>query len=141
MFLVTPGRIEEIPGLIGEPTIPASCCASRFRSRAARGAEGRARTPPAPSGSGIATHHLFSGKSATACSCGWMTLDEKASPRPTATCLSSQSPQEVEGEGVMKDCSHSDLPSDNNYAGSAERRLPPRTGRGSRRAARGGENR
>ena len=99
-FLVTPGAIEEIAGLVGEPTKPADLLRLALERAAGRNAERLDQT--GTERVGIVTHHLFSGKH-RGVFLRLDTIDEKAVIRGFRD-LRKQAPQEeIEGEGVIKE--------------------------------------
>lgn len=100
VFLVTPGAMEEILGLIGETINPAQV----MRAALERAAD-RQRTFADATGAerlGIATHHVFSAKTAGVF-LRLETLDEKAITRGYREVLKQPEPQATEGEGVLKE--------------------------------------
>ena len=100
VFLVTPGAIEEIAGLICEPLKPADLMRLSLERAAGRNPDllGQAETERL----GIVTHHLFSGKH-RGVFLRLDTIDEKAVVKGFRD-LRKQAPQEeIEGEGVMKE--------------------------------------
>jgi excinuclease UvrABC nuclease subunit len=100
VFLVTPGRIEEIAGLIAEPDKAAELLRVAFELAVGRQAEkvdlaGAERI-------GIVSHHLFSAKN-RGVFLRLDAVDEKAVAKAYRE-LRKQTPQEeTEGEGVMKE--------------------------------------
>ena len=100
VFLITPGAIEEIAGLTGEPVKPADLMRLALEQAAGRNAE---RLEQAEAERlGIVTHHLFSGKH-RGVFLRLDTIDEKAIVKGFRE-LRKQTPQEeIDGEGVMKE--------------------------------------
>ena len=100
VFLVTPGRIEEIAGLIGEPAKISELLRLAFELAVARRDEKLG--PAGAERIGIVSHHLFSAKNRGV----FLRLDgvdEKAVAKAYRE-LRKQAPQEeTEGEGVMKE--------------------------------------
>ena len=100
VYLLTPGVVEEIAGLISEPHKPADIIRLALE-RAAGRQEGQVEQAGAER-VGIVAHHLFSGKHRGV----FLRLDlvdEKAVVKGFRD-LRKQSPQEeIEGEGVMKE--------------------------------------
>jgi hypothetical protein len=101
VFLITPAGIEEIVGLAGDTIVPGQIL---------RVALERAAEPPKTvqdmTGAervGIATHHLFSGQSGGGAFLRLESADEKAIAKAYRELLKQPEPQEVEGEGVMKE--------------------------------------
>jgi excinuclease UvrABC nuclease subunit len=100
VFLVTPGAIEEIAGLIREPVKPADLMRLALERAAGRNPDrlDQAETERL----GIVSHHLFSGKH-RGVFLRLDTIDEKAIAKGFRE-LRKQAPQEeIEGEGVMKE--------------------------------------
>ena len=101
MFLITPGAIEEILGLTTETINPGQVLRVALERAAERGTF-IAVDPTGAERLGIATHHLFSGKS------GGLflpleTADEKSIAKAYRDLQKQPEPQPVEGEGVMKE--------------------------------------
>jgi hypothetical protein len=100
IFLITPGRVEEIAGLVAEPTKPAELLRLALELTADRQAEkvdavGAERV-------GVVAHHLFSGKN-RGVFLRLDSIDEKAIAKGYRE-LKKQAPQEeIEGEGVVKE--------------------------------------
>ncbi len=100
VFLVTPGRVEEIAGLIAEPARPADLLRLAFELAAGRQAEKLDAT--GAERVGIVSHHLFSARN-RGVFLRLDTIDEKAVAKAYRE-LRKQAPQEeAEGEGVMKE--------------------------------------
>jgi len=100
VFVITPGAIEEIAGLISDPAKPADLLRLALESAAGKNAErlDQAQTERM----GIVTHHLFSGKH-RGVFLRLDTADEKAVVKGFRE-LQKQVPQEqTEGEGVLKE--------------------------------------
>jgi excinuclease UvrABC nuclease subunit len=100
VFLVTPGGIEEILGLVGETIHPGQV----LRVALERAAERETGVPDATAAErlGVAAHHLFYGKSGGTF-LGLETLDEKALARAHREIQKQPEPQETESEGVIKE--------------------------------------
>lgn len=99
-FLITPGAIEEIAGLIAEPTKPIVLLRLALERAAGQNADLLDQTQAERVG--IVTHHLFSGKH-RGVFLRLDTIDEKSVVKAFRE-LRKQAPQEeVEGEGVMKE--------------------------------------
>jgi excinuclease UvrABC nuclease subunit len=100
VFLITPGQIEEITGLISEPANPADLLRLAFERAAGRQAERLEQT--GTERVGIVSHHLFSGKH-RGVFLRLGTIDEKAVAKAYRE-LQKQAPQDqTEGEGVLKE--------------------------------------
>jgi len=100
VFVITPGAIDEIGGLISEPASPAELLRLALESAAGKCAE--RLDQPQTERVGIVTHHLFSGKH-RGVFLRLDTADEKAVVRGFRE-LQKQAPQEqTEGEGVLKE--------------------------------------
>jgi Mg-chelatase subunit ChlD len=101
VFLITPGMVEEVLGLTVE-TIHAGQIVRVALERAAEC--GRVVTDSIGAERvGIATHHLFSGKSGGGSFLRLDTLDEKSIGKAYRELLKQPEPQEVDGEGVIKE--------------------------------------
>lgn len=100
VFLVTPGGIDEILGLIGE-TIQTG---QVLRVALERWAERERTVPDATAAErlGVAAHHLFSGKSGGAF-ISLETLDEKSIAKACRDIQKQPEPEEIESEGVVKE--------------------------------------
>jgi excinuclease ABC subunit C len=101
VFLITPGRIEEILGLIGELINPGQVLRAALEQLVGRE---RVKTLDAAGAErlGIASHHLFFGKNGGAF-LRLDTLDEKTISRAYRDLQKQPEPEETEGEGVMKE--------------------------------------
>ena len=101
VFLVTPGWVEDIAGLVSDPTRPGELLRLALEASERRGGD------VDPSGAeriGIVAHHLFSAKH-RGVFLRLETVDEKAIARGCRD-LRKQAPQETaegDGEGVMKE--------------------------------------
>lgn len=101
VYLITPGSIEEILGITGE----AIHAGQVLRAALERAAE-MPKVVPDTTGAervGIATHHLFSGKSGGGAFLRLESVDEKAIAKAYRELLKQPEPEEVEGEGVLKE--------------------------------------
>jgi hypothetical protein len=101
IFLITPGRIEEIAGLVGEPARPAEILRLAFtlaaeKSASAVDAIGAERI-------GIVAHHLFLAKSNHGVFLPLETIDEKSMVKAYRDLLKQKPPEATEGEGVLKE--------------------------------------
>jgi excinuclease UvrABC nuclease subunit len=100
VFLVTPGTIEEIAGVISEPAKSADLLRLALERAAGRQADKLDQT--GAERVGIVSHHLFSGKN-RGVFIRLAAADEKAVTKGYRE-LQKQAPQEeTEGEGVMKE--------------------------------------
>jgi excinuclease UvrABC nuclease subunit len=100
VFVITPGAIEEIAGLIAEPVKPGELLRLALERAAGERAEPLDQTQAERVG--IVTHHLFSAKH-RGVFLRLDTIDEKAVVKGFKE-LRKQTPQEeIEGEGVMKE--------------------------------------
>ncbi|HWE97328.1 MAG TPA: hypothetical protein VG269_25445 [Tepidisphaeraceae bacterium] len=101
VFLITPGRIEEILGLVAEPK-PSEMlriALTRLEERA-----GGTMDEPGAERVGIAAHHLFSPKQSQGVFLRMDDIDEKAIAKAWRDLKKQAAPAEdVEGEGVMKE--------------------------------------
>jgi excinuclease UvrABC nuclease subunit len=101
VFLITPGGIDEILGLVGDTIHPGQI----LRVALERAAE-RPKVVQDTTGAervGVATHHLFSGKSGGGAFLRLDAVDEKAIAKAYRELLKQPEPDEVEGEGVIKE--------------------------------------
>jgi len=100
VFVITPGSIEEIAGLIADPAKPGELLRLALERAAGQSAERLDQTQTERVG--IVTHHLFSAKHRGVC-LRLDTIVEKAVVKGFKE-LRKQTPQEeIEGEGVMKE--------------------------------------
>jgi excinuclease UvrABC nuclease subunit len=100
VFVITPGAIEEVAGLIAEPAKPGELL--RLALERAAGCSADRLDQTETERLGIVTHHLFSGKH-RGVFLRLDTIDEKAVVKGFKE-LRKQTPQEeVEGEGVIKE--------------------------------------
>ena len=101
VFLIVKGRIEEGAGLISEPVKPAEL----LRLVLTRAAE-LARTPldePGVERIGLVSNHLFSPKRGQGVYLRLDSIDEKAVAKAYRELGKQKGPEEVTGEGVMKE--------------------------------------
>jgi hypothetical protein len=101
VFLITPGGIEEILGLLGD----AINAGQVLRVALERAAESEKRSIDATGAErlGVATHHLFPGKNAGGTFLRLETLDEKSVTKAYQDLRKQPEPEPVEGEGVLKE--------------------------------------
>ena len=100
VFLITPGGIEEVLGLIGETISPGQVLRVALERAAER--ERAVADATAAERLGVAAHHLFSGK-AGGVLLSLETLDEKAIAKGYRDLLKQPEPEPTEGEGVVKE--------------------------------------
>jgi excinuclease UvrABC nuclease subunit len=101
VFLITPGAIEEVLGLVGEAIVPGQVLRVALERatehlKIVQDTDGAERV-------GIATHHLFSGKAGGGAFLRLESADEKAIAKAYRELLKQPEPREVEGEGVIKE--------------------------------------
>jgi hypothetical protein len=101
VFLVTPGRIDEIAGLIDEPSQPAellrhALSLAEERANAAIDEIGAERI-------GVVSHHLFLAKVTRGVFIPLATIDAKAIAKGYRDLLKQKVEPENEGEGVVKE--------------------------------------
>jgi excinuclease UvrABC nuclease subunit len=101
VFLVTPGRIEEIAGLIAEPAKPAellrlALSLSAERTTAQVDEAGAERV-------GIVSHQLFAAKQIHGVFLPLASIDERAITKAYRDLRKQKPAEESEGEGVMKE--------------------------------------
>jgi hypothetical protein len=101
VFLITPGHIEEVLGLTGDPkasdVLRVALTGAEERSADGTDAEGAERV-------GIVAHHLFSPKQTHGVFIRLSSIDEKTIARAYRELKKQPVPaDEVEGEGVMKE--------------------------------------
>ena len=99
-FLITPGRIEEIAGLIGEPTKPADLL--RLTLELAAGRQTEKIDPIGAERLGIVAHHLFSARN-RGVFLRLDSIDEKSIAKGHRDLKKQAPPEEIEGEGVVKE--------------------------------------
>jgi excinuclease UvrABC nuclease subunit len=99
-FVITPGAIEEVAGLIAEPTKPADLLRLALERAAGQSAERLDQTQSERVG--IVTHHLFSGKH-RGVFLRLDTVDEKAVVKAFRELRKQTVQEEIEVEGVMKE--------------------------------------
>ena len=99
-FLITPGRIEEVAGLISEPAKPAELLRLVFEIAASR-PEDRVELSGAER-VGIVSHHLFSGKN-RGVFLRLDSIDEKAVAKAFRELRKQPPQEESESEGVLKE--------------------------------------
>jgi hypothetical protein len=101
LFLILPGLIEEIAGLLYEPSRPSELLGAIFTV-----AEQHANTPLGPKGVerlGIVAHHLFSPKQIQGIFLPLSDISEKTIAKAYKDLQRQKRPDEVEGEGVLKE--------------------------------------
>jgi excinuclease ABC subunit C len=101
VFLITPGRIEEIAALIGAPVRPSEILGLAFAL-----ARERSSDPVDAIGAeriGIVAHHLFLAKSTRGVFHFLDRIDEKDLDRAYRGLLKQEPAQATEGEGVVKE--------------------------------------
>ena len=101
VFLVTPGRIDEIAGMIAEPTHPADLLRLALELAAAR-----ATNSVDPAGTervGVVAHHLFLAKATHGVFIPLDRIDEKSIVKGYRELLKQKVEPENEAEGVVKE--------------------------------------
>ncbi|MGD0461552.1 MAG: UvrB/UvrC motif-containing protein [Tepidisphaeraceae bacterium] len=101
VFLILPGLIEEIADLLEEPTRPSELLGAIFSA-----AEEHAGVPLDAQGVeriGIVAHHLFSPKQSQGIFLPLADISEKAIVKAYKDLLRQKRPDDVEGEGVVKE--------------------------------------
>jgi excinuclease UvrABC nuclease subunit len=101
VFLITPGGIEEILGLVGEAIVPGQVLRIALERAAEQPKD--VQDTGAAERVGIAAHHLFSGKSGGGAFLRLESADEKGIAKAYRELLKQPELQEVEGEGVIKE--------------------------------------
>jgi excinuclease UvrABC nuclease subunit len=101
IFLITPGRIDEIAGLVGEPPRPSELLRLAFalaaeHSAAALDVTGTQRI-------GVVAHHLFIAKANHGVFLPLETIEEKHVAKAYRDLLKQKPAEESEGEGVLKE--------------------------------------
>ncbi len=101
LFLVTPGRVEELVGLVTEPTREASDllrlvleCAATQQPRV---------EPPGIEVMGVVAHHLFQAKHVHGVFLPLSDIDEKSIAKAFRDLQKQKQQDPVEGEGVVKE--------------------------------------
>lgn len=99
-FLIMPGRIEEIAGIIHDLSQPAALL--RLVLERAEEHVGQAVDQAGAERIGVVAHHLFAARG-RGVFLRLATIDEKSIARGYRELLKQAAPQETEGEGVMKE--------------------------------------
>jgi hypothetical protein len=101
LFLILPGLIEEIADLLGEPTRPSELLGAILSA-----AERHANAPLDAKGIeriGIVAHHLFSPKQTQGIFLPLTSISEKTIVKGYRDMLRQKRPDEIEGEGILKE--------------------------------------
>lgn len=101
LFLVTPGWIEEVAGFIGEPRDPSDLL--RHVLELASDHEASSVDESGAERIGIVSHHLFTSKQTHGVFLRFEGLEEKAVRKGWKDLGKQSQPEEVEGEGVVKE--------------------------------------
>lgn len=103
MFVITPGQVQEICALLGEP--PAPICNDLLRLALERAQPLRAARPDVTAAEriGIVAHHLFAAKQTSGVFIPLDQADEKTVAKAYRDLLKQPEPPEHPGEGVVKD--------------------------------------
>jgi len=101
VFLITPGQVEELAGLIAEPTRPSEMLRLAFTHAAERA--GVAVDPAGAERIGIVAHHLFLAKANHGVFLPLETIDEKSVVKAYRDLLKQKPQDQAEGEGVIKE--------------------------------------
>ena len=101
IFLITPGRIDEIAGLVCEPARPAELLKIAFTLAAERGHAPLA--VEAQERIGVVAHHLFLAKATHGVFLPLDKIDEKAASKAYRDLLKQKPVEQSEGEGVIKE--------------------------------------
>jgi excinuclease UvrABC nuclease subunit len=102
VFLITPGRVEQILSLIAEPARPGEVLRLALEAMA----EERGEEPMDEAGAervGVVAHHLFTSKQTHGVFLPMALVDEKSLAKAFRDLRKQQPAEEVEGEGVMKE--------------------------------------
>jgi excinuclease ABC subunit C len=100
LFLVTPGRVEEIAGLIAEPAKASDLLRLVLESATARGA---AIDQPGIEVMGIVSHHLFQAKAVHGVFLPLADVDEKSIAKAFRDLQKQKAQEPTAGEGVVKE--------------------------------------
>ncbi|MDQ3440834.1 MAG: hypothetical protein M3478_10845 [Planctomycetota bacterium] len=100
VFLVTPGRVEELAGLVNEPTKASDLLRLILESAAARQP---AIDPPGIESMGVVAHHLFQAKAVHGVFLPLADVDEKSIVKAFRDLQKQKVQEPTEGEGVVKE--------------------------------------
>ncbi len=100
VFLITPGRAEELAGLIAEPTKASDLLRLILESTAARGP---ALDPSGIEVMGIVAHHLFQAKAVHGVFLPLADIDEKSLAKGFRDLQKQKQQEPTEGEGILKE--------------------------------------
>ncbi len=103
VFLVTPGDIEEVAGLIAEPTPSSAADLLRYVLAVAAARRGRAIDPTGAERIGVVAHHLFASKNTRGVFLRLDDVEEKALLKAYRELDKQKVAEETEGEGVVKE--------------------------------------
>jgi excinuclease UvrABC nuclease subunit len=98
VFLILPGSVEELADLIGEPSRPAELMRLILWA-----AEHQSEVAPDAEQIGVVTHHLFSPKHAGGVFLPLADISEAGLMKAYKEIRRQKQPEEVEGEGVVKE--------------------------------------
>jgi excinuclease UvrABC nuclease subunit len=99
-FLVTPGRVEEIAGLISEPTKASDLLRLLLESAAARPSQ---IDQSGIEAMGVVAHHLFQAKAVHGVFLPLASVDEKSLAKAFRDLQKQKMQEPTEGEGVVKE--------------------------------------
>jgi hypothetical protein len=99
-FLVTPGRVEELAGLIGEPAQASDVLRLIFESAAARAPQ---IDQSGIEVMGVVAHHLFQAKAVHGVFLPLAQIDEKSIAKAYRDLQKQKVQEPTEGEGVVKE--------------------------------------
>ena len=100
LFLVTPGRVDEIAGLVGEPSKAPELLRHVLESAAARPPE---VNQPGIEAMGVVAHHLFQAKHVHGVFLPLADIDEKSLAKAFRELQKQKQQEAPEGEGVVKE--------------------------------------
>ncbi len=100
VFLVTPGRVEELAGLVNEPTKASDLLRLILESTAARQP---AIDPSGIESMGVVAHHLFQAKAVHGVFLPLADVDEKSIVKAFRDLQKQKVQEPTEGEGVVKE--------------------------------------
>lgn len=101
VFLITPGQIEEVAGLIGEPNRPGELL--RHVLQRAQEKRPELMTPEGVERLGLVAHHLFLPRQTQGLFIRLSVVDEKALAKAFGELKKLKAPEPVEEEGVLKE--------------------------------------
>ncbi|HEV2296285.1 MAG TPA: hypothetical protein VGR35_20750 [Tepidisphaeraceae bacterium] len=100
LFLITPGRVEELAALVSEPLNTSEFLRHILESAAARPPQS---DPPGIEAMGVVAHHLFQAKAAHGVFLPLAEIDQKSLAKAFRDLQKQKQQEPTEGEGVVKE--------------------------------------